>query len=77
MLALGPTSSEVACPVPVAPLDSVQLLFCWHDGGPAILGGKVVEICPRARVDRALLIPLEGLGWDTWSRLEALSRSRS
>jgi hypothetical protein len=34
ILALGPTSAEVACPVPVAPLDPVQLLFCWHDGGP-------------------------------------------
>jgi adenylate cyclase len=77
ILALGPTSAEVACPVAVAPLDSVQLLFCWHDGGPAVLGGKVVEIGVRARVDRALLIRLEGLGWDTRHRLEALSRTRS
>jgi class 3 adenylate cyclase len=77
ILALGPTSAEVACLVPVAPLDPVQLLFCWHDGGPAILGGKVIEIGVRARVDRALLIRLEGLGWDTRSRLEALSRTRS
>ncbi len=76
IVALGPTSAEVVCPVPVAPLDPVQLLFGWHDGGPAILGGRVVEIGARARLDRAVLIRLEGLGWDTRHRLEALSRAR-
>ncbi|MGH7392217.1 MAG: hypothetical protein ACREM3_22580 [Candidatus Rokuibacteriota bacterium] len=72
ILGLGPTSAAVVSSAPTTLLGSVQLLFAWHDGGPAILGGKIVEISERAADGTTVVIRFEGIGWDTRGRLEAL-----